>query len=313
MLQSSDIHGGNAVGQHAGFRKEKGVMPLKNEDRTQGIIFIIMAGLFFAMMTLFVRLSGDLPTMQKAFFRNLVAAVAAVILLGRTEEKFYIRKSSWPLLLARSICGTAGLICNFYAIDKIGLADANMLNKLSPFFAIIASYFILGETADRVEWGFVGVAFAGALFIIRPSFNVASLYGLCGAAGGLGAGIAYSMVRKLGKMGERGPVIVMVFSVFSSLVTLPFMIASYRPMTFGQLACLLAAGAMAAGGQLSITKAYTKAPAKEISVFDYTQILFSAILGILFLGELPDLFSVIGYIVIIGVAVLKWRYHLREK
>ena len=80
-----------------------------------------MAGFFFSLMTFFVRLSGDLPTMQKAFFRNAVAAVVAIAMLMRTEEKFKIKKSSWPGIAARSICGTTGLICNFYAIDKLNI------------------------------------------------------------------------------------------------------------------------------------------------------------------------------------------------
>lgn len=64
------------------------------KDKYKGILFIIMAGFFFSLMTFFVRLSGDLPTMQKAFFRNAVAAVVAIAMLMRTEEKFKIKKSS---------------------------------------------------------------------------------------------------------------------------------------------------------------------------------------------------------------------------
>ena len=96
------------------------------KDKYKGILFIIMAGFFFSLMTFFVRISGDLPTMQKAFFRNAVAAVVAIAMLMRTEGKFRIRKDSWPGLAARSICGTAGLICNFYAIDKLNIADAKI-------------------------------------------------------------------------------------------------------------------------------------------------------------------------------------------
>ena len=176
------------------------------KDKYKGILFIIMAGFFFSLMTFFVRLSGNLPTMQKAFFRNAVAAVVAIAMLMRTEEKFKIKKSSWPGIAARSICGTTGLICNFYAIDKLNIADANILNKLSPFFAIIASYFVLKERANRVEWASVVLAFAGALFVVKPSFHMDFLYAMVGVTGGLGAGIAYTYVRKLGKQGERGPV-----------------------------------------------------------------------------------------------------------
>ena len=79
-----------------------------------------------------------------------------------------------------------------------------------------------------------------------------------------------------------------------------------------QLLCLVMAGLSATVGQFGITSAYKFAPAKEISVFDYTQVIFAAILGMLFLGEVPTVLSFIGYVVIIGVAVFRWRYNLKE-
>lgn len=282
------------------------------QEKRQGILFIIGAGFFFALMTFFVRLSGDLPTMEKAFFRNAVAAVVAAFLLIRAKEPFYAPKKSWGGLFMRSFCGTVGLVCNFYAIDRLNIADANMLNKLSPFFAIIMSTFILKEKANKVEWGAVVLAFTGALLVIKPSFDIQFVYGLIGALGGLGAGIAYAYVRKLGKMGVKGPVIVLCFSLFSCVVTLPFFIIGYKPMDMAQFACLMLAGICAAGGQICITTAYTKAPAKEISVFDYTQIVFAALLGILFLDQIPDVLSIAGYIVIIGTAIFKWQYNMKH-
>lgn len=102
--------------------------------------------------------------------------------------------------------------------------------------------------------------------------------------------------------------IVLVFSLFSCIVTAPFLIMQYEPMTAKQLIFLLLAGVSATGGQFCITAAYTKAPAKDISVFDYFQILFAAILGFVFLEQIPDYLSIIGYIIIIGSAVFKWWY-----
>ena len=183
--------------------------------------------------------------MQKAFFRNAVAAVISVVMLLRSEEKLRIHKQSIPGLFLRSFFGTAGLICNFYAVDRLNIADANILNKLSPFFAIIMSYFILKEKANIIEWICVAAAFAGAVFVVKPSMNMQFVYALIGVCGGFGAGVAYTFVRKLGQSGERGPVIVMFFSVFSCIVTLPFMIIEYEPMSAIQLIFLLLAGASA--------------------------------------------------------------------
>ena len=120
-------------------------MRIKIEGKYQGILFIICAAFFFSLMTFFVRLSGDLPTMQKSFFRNCVAAVVSVIMLARSEEKFKVQKGSWPFLFLRAGFGTTALIFNFYAVDHMNLADANILNKLSPFFAILMSWMILKE------------------------------------------------------------------------------------------------------------------------------------------------------------------------
>ena len=133
-----------------------------------------------------------------------------------------------------------------------------------------------------------------------------------GLAGGFFAGFAYTYVRKLGKMGERNSMTVTFFSVFSCLVCLPFLIFDYHPMTGRQLACLLLAGVFAAGGQLSITAAYRLAPAREISVFDYSQVIYAALLGILVLGEWPDALSVAGYVVIISAAVMRYLYNRKH-
>ena len=282
------------------------------KEKQQGILFIILAGFFFASMSFFVRLSGDLPTMEKAFFRNAVAVLVAAFMLARTKEGFHVQKGSWPDLLMRSFCGTVGLICNFYAVDHMNIADANILNKLSPFFAILMSYFILKEKANKVEWACVAVAFIGAVFVVKPAFNMQFVNAMIGVIGGLGAGIAYTFVRKLGKKGERGPIIVMVFSTFSCLCTVPFLISEFQPMKAVQLLCLLMAGVSAAGGQIFITKAYTKAPAEEISVFDYTQVLFAALLGFVFFGQIPDWMSLVGYLIIIGSAIFKWNYLRKE-
>lgn len=278
------------------------------KQRHQGILLILCAGLSFSLMTFFVRLSGDLPTMQKTFFRNLLPAVFAAISILKNGEKLHLKKENFLPLFCRCTFGIAGVICNFYAIDKLNLSDANMLNKLSPFFAIIFSYFILKEKANKFEWGAVIVAFIGSLFIIKPSFQMEFIYALIGLLGGLGAGIAYTCVRKLGKQGVKGSVIVFYFSAFSCIVTMPYLIFHYTPMTLWQLVFLMLAGLGATGGQFCITAAYTKAPAKDISVFDYFQILFAALLGFFFLEQIPDFLSIIGYFIIISSAIFKWWY-----
>lgn len=280
-------------------------------QKSIGILYILGAALMFALMNLFVNLAGELPLMQKVFFRNLIAAVAVFILLLFKKEKFRIKNKSCLLwLFLRAAVGFLGVVLNFYAIDRIAISDASILNKLSPFFAILFSALLLKERPSLPEVIFVGIAFAGAMLIVRPSFGVEALPAVAGFASGMCAGFAYTCVRVLAVKGERGEMTVFFFSAFSTLVSLPFLIAQFTPMSGWQLLCLILAGASATGGQFFITAAYRKAPAKEIAVFDYFQVLFAAILGFFCLGQIPDLWSIAGYIVIIGAAVGKWLYYL---
>ena len=277
-----------------------------------GILYILGAALCFALMNLFVNMAGDLPLMQKVFFRNGLTVVVVFVILCFQKEHFRIRsRACIPWHLLRSGIGLLGVVLNFYAIDHIGsISDASILNKLSPFFAILFSVFLLKEKPAIPEIVFVLLAFAGAMCVVNPRFDMEVLPALSGFASGACAGFAYTCVRILGTKGERGIMTVFFFAAFSTVLSLPLMIAFYEPMTPMQLVWLLLAGAAATGGQFCITAAYRQAPAKEIAVFDYMQVFFAAILGYLFLDQTPKLLSYIGYAVIIGAAVGQWAYHL---
>ena len=285
-------------------------------QRTKGIICIILSAFCFALMSCCVRLAGDLPSIQKSFFRNLVAALFALIFLMkdiRAGKDVSINRRQLPFLLLRSIFGTIGILCNFYAVDHLVLSDASMLNKMSPFFAILCSYFVLKETITPIQGGAVLFAFIGALFIIKPTLSNMDLFpSMIGLLGGLGAGTAYTMVRRLGQTGINKTVIVLFFSSFSCLVTLPFLIFDYHPMSGLQIAALIGAGLAAAGGQFSVTNAYCFAPAREISVYDYTQVIFSALLGFFLFGQVPDLLSLVGYVLICGTGIGMFLYNRRH-
>ncbi len=284
------------------------------KKRYKGIFYIICSAFCFALMNVFVRAAGDLPSIQKSFFRNVVALVSAFIIMRKNQIPFRCRRENFKYLLIRSVCGTMGILCNYYAIDHLVLSDASMLNKMSPFFAVIFSFLILKERIDIPQALCVAGAFLGSLLVIKPTFsNMALAPSLVGLLGGLGAGIAYTYVRKATLNGEKGPLIVCFFSAFSCLVTLPFILFDYEPMTAVQLLSLLGAGMSAAGGQFSITAAYSYAPAREISVYDYSQVIFAAGLGFVIFGQIPDALSWLGYAVICTMAVVMFLYNNRKK
>ena len=296
-------------------------------NRKKAVIYIIVSAFCFALMNCFVRMSGDLPTIQKSFFRNFIAVLAAAFIIVNSAVKnnsennrlksikneFHYNKKDLPLLIIRSACGTLGILGNFYAVSRLNISDASMLNKLSPFFAVIFSFVFLKEKPKFIQAAGVFVAFLGSLFIIKPSMDFAATFpALVAFGGGVGAGAAYTAVRALGTRGVKGPKIVFFFSAFSCLCTLPFIIFDYVPMSLNQLVILLLAGLAASGGQFAITAAYTNAPAKEVSVYDYSQIVFAAALGYVLFDQVPDIYSITGYIIIFAVSLVLFIYNNKK-
>ncbi len=285
----------------------------KMKSLHKAILLLITSAFFFALMNMFVQLSGDVPTIQKTFFRNLIALVVAAAVLLKNRTPALPPKGARLDVLLRSVAGYIGVICNFYALGSLNLSDASLLNKMSPFFAMIFSIFLLKEKANKVQWAIILTAFVGVLFVIKPTFGNAQLLpSVVGFIGGISAGCAYTLVRRASKHGAQGSSIVFCFSAFSCAASLPFLIFAYSPMTLYQLLMLIAAGLSAAAGQFCITAAYSHAPANEVSIYDYTQILFSAAIGFFVMHTLPDMLSVVGYVIIIAAAYAMFRYNNRK-
>ena len=210
-------------------------------------------------------------------------------------------------------------VLDYYHLDQDdtyafgdGENDLEMIDFCRVGVAMGNACDVLKEKANTIQKVTVVIAFIGSLFVIKPSIHfVSNINSFIGVLGAMGAGIAYTCVRKLGQQGVAGAKIVFFFSLFSCLSVVPYLISHFQPMTLQQIGCLLMAGLMAAGGQFSITNAYTYAPAKEISIYDYTQVIFAALLGFFLLNQVPDVYSVIGYIIIIGVAF--WNFMKQKR
>lgn len=290
----------------------------KISETSKGVFFIILSAFFFALMAAFVHLAGDIFFVQKTFFRNAVAFLIALLSLASDARKngwksLSIPKGALTFLFLRSIAGSVGIFGNFYAVDHLVLSDASILNKMSPFATILFSFILLKEKIKPVPLIAVICAFLGSLFVIKPTFDFSKMIPtLAGFVGGLGAGFAYACVRKLGLLKCNGKIIILFFSAFSTLLSVPYMIFSFNPMTLQQWIFLVLSGICAAGGQFSITAAYFHAPASKISIYDYSQIIFSTLLGFFLFGQLPDIYSFIGYAIIILMALVNFVYNTKK-
>ena len=297
-------------------------------NRTKGTLCLVASAFGFATMGMFIRLADDfggpVSCFQKGFFRNLVAlAIAAALFLPRgsrksrtlddhasgqpspTHSPFSIFHSSFFILVLRSVLGTAGIFLNFYAISRIPLADAMMLNKLAPFFTVAFSWMFLGERIRIGQAACLFGALFGAACVVKPGFALAAFFpALCGLVGGVCAGGAYACVHALGRRQVDPRIIVLFFSVFSCLASVPFMAVDFAPMTSAQTWALVGAGAAAAMGQFGVTTAYRFAEPRTIAAWDYTNILFAAAFGFLLFGQIPDAWSIVGFVAIVVSALI---------
>ena len=263
----------------------------------KGILAILISSIGFSLMAVFFRLSGDLPVFQKSLFRNLVAMLVPIYIAYKARVSFFGKLENQPLLILRSSLGLIGVLLNIYAIDHMVLSDADMLMKLNPFWTIILCALFLNERARKYQVIAMIVAIAGAIFIIKPSFNSDMTPAIIGLLSGLIAAGAYTCLRPLGKL-EKAYTTVFYFSFFSTVVLIPFVIFTYEPMSITQVIILLLSGVFATVGQFGITIAYSYAAAKDISIFVYASVVFSALLGFIIFKESPDLLSYLGYIII---------------
>ena len=282
----------------------------------KGVACILLSAFGFALMAMFVRLADDfggaLPAVQKAFFRNLVALVIASVALVRSRQPFLAgacaSAAGWRDLVLRSLFGTLGILCNFHALSHIPLGDAMALNKTAPFFTLIMSWFLMGERMTARQMGLVALAFGGALLVVKPSARIFDFAACTDVASSIGllsgfcAGTAYAFLHRLGRRGVNAAFIVFFFSLFSCLASVPFIVLDCHPMSMLQVAILCGAGAGAALGQFGITWAYRFAEPRQIAVYDYSGIVFAAILGFFAFGQIPDRLSFVGCVIIVAMA-----------
>ena len=280
----------------------------------KGILSIVASAFGFALMAFFVRLCDDyggyVSCFQKSFFRNAIALVIALAVFarGRWAAGGGRQATGLSLLTLRSVFGTVGIFANFYALSKIPIGEAMTLNKTAPFFTVFFSWVFLGEKFSRRQMLCLLMAFAGAMLVMKPGFRGSGAFASAVAlVGGLGAGLAYVCVHELGRMKVNGAFIVLFFSAFSCLASLPFVAVDYSPMTWTQVLVLLGAGVGAAIGQFGVTLAYRYAEPRSIAVYDYTNVIFTALFGFVFFAQVPDLLSVVGFVVILAAAFwLRW-------
>lgn len=280
-------------------------------NKTKAVFSMLISALGFTLMSVTVKYLRDIPLFEKVFFRNLVSLVIAFYLIKKSAVPLFGQRKSQLALFARAGFGLAGVILNFYAITHLTLADSTMLGKLSPIFVTIMACLFLKEKIDKEQIIGIFITFGGALLVIKPEFSLSIIPSLAGLLSAASAGIAYTLLRYL-KDKESPDTIVFYFSVVSVVGTLPFVLNDYIMPDSTQLMLLLATGLFASIGQFGITYAYKYSKATEVSIYNYSAIVFGIIFGFIFFHEIPDMLSLLGGAIIIAVAYYTFKHNQKK-
>jgi len=275
--------------------------------KLSAIIFMLLSALSFSIMGVMVKQVSDLPLVEAVFFRNLVSTFIALFICMNGRIPVFRKGQNTKLLVTRSLLGLAGVMGYFYSIQNLPLADAAILNRMSPFFVLVFSYFFLKERINKLQVFAVILAFMGIGLVIRPEFNYSVLPSLIGLGAAVFAGLAYTVVRKLSHT-EHPSTIVLYFSAISVIGTLPVLLFTFVKPSPIEWLYLVLTGIFAAGGQYALTYSYKLAKASEVSIYSYATVIFSAIIGYLLWQEMLSTLSIIGICVVLVAGYLNFRF-----
>jgi len=285
-----------------------------------GIWYMLFASILFAGMGVFAKLlSQNLPSLEVVFFRNVfgVFLISASILAKPMKHK-----GGKPLLLLfRGIMGFLALLCFFYDIAHIPLGEAMTYSKTSPIFTALFAFIFLKEALGKRGWFALFIGFFGIVLITDPFNTPLDRYDLLGILSGIGAALAYTSVKELKKyydtraivlsfmgVGTIGPIILMAISEYVDIKELDFMFSKFSMPTGMMWIYIFFMGLLATLAQIFMTKAYGASKAGIVGTISYSNIIFSIILGIIFLNDpFPEFIKILGIILIVISGILVAR------
>jgi len=287
---------------------------IKNMDR--GILMMLLASLSFAFMGGFAKvLSQTIPPLEVTFFRN----IAGVLLVGGTlwTHPFKHIGGKPLLLLFRGTMGFLALLAYFYIMAYIPLGEAVTYNKTSPIFVAIFAYLFLDEKLPKSALLAIIVGFVGILLVAQPDGFSFSKYDLLGIFSGVGAALAYTSIRELRKyydtraivlsfmgIGTIGPIVLMTLAPYVHTTDFDFLFAEYVMPSGQEWGLALGVGLFATISQILMTKAYELTKAGIVGTISYSNIIFAVIIGVMLGDPIPDFWTCLGIILIIGAGLL---------
>jgi len=263
-------------------------------------------------MAAMVKFLRHLPVMEIVFFRSVTIMLIIPLILKNKKIPFW--GNNKPLLLLRCFFSGFAVIAYFYTITVMILTDAVTIKVLSPFFIILLASIFLGEKIGFKKVTIFILAFLGVLLVVKPGFRLNIYPTIIALLGAISTAGAHVIVRSL-RLTDHPLVIVNYFGYSIGLASFGILCwkGNFIFPDALSLFILLLLGLTGLGGQFALTKAYQLAPANLVSLYLYLKIIFGAFLAILFFKEIPDTFSILGALLIIGSGYLNFKYTKKEE
>tara|TARA_B100000686_G_scaffold274238_1_gene292209 strand:- start:1037 stop:1894 length:858 start_codon:yes stop_codon:yes gene_type:complete len=252
----------------------------------RGSLFMLCGAIAATLMFATVKaLGGRFDSVQLVFIRGVVGVLMAAPFLARAGGRgFYTTRLG--LEVGTGVLGAIALICTFFAIAHMALADATAVLFTRPLFLLLLAMSFLGEAMRAGRWLATLLGFAGVLMIVKPA-GVADLAALAVIAAALLSAVMVVFIKKMAD--TDGPDI----QLFYFNLTMAMVLAVPMALTWitpGWLDCglLLLTGLFGTLNAMFIVFAFRAGEATAVSPVDYTRLIFAALLGFVLFSEIPD-------------------------
>ena len=283
-------------------------MDTQTQDRPiAGIAWMLATGLCFVVVNGIVRYIGDdLPAAQSAFIRFLWSFAILVPTLGP-----FIRSGVparvWGLFGLRGALHTAAVIMWFFAMTRIPIAEVTAIGFMNPIVVTVGAALLLGEGLAKRRMIAIGVAFLGALVVLRPGLRELSVGHLAQVGAAVSFGLSYLVAKRLTGLAPAG-VIVAVLSGIVTVFLAPIAIAVWEPVTVTQVLWLGGVAAFASLGHYTMTRAFSSAPMTVTQPVTFLQLVWASLLGWIAFHEAIDVYVFLGGgLIIAAISYMTWR------
>ncbi|MGP8306895.1 DMT family transporter [Vibrio sp. YIC-376] len=282
-----------------------------------GVRFMVLSAFGFALMSATVKHVGQygIPVFEIVAARALVSLIISYLDVKR--KRISIWGNDKGLLLTRGAVGTVALICVYYSVTTLPLAEATIFQYIHPAFTALLAVFFLKERIQPSTFVCIALCLLGVYVMIRPETGASAEHALptlsviAAITGALGSSVAYVIVRKLSQT-EDSSVIIFYFPLVALPTSIFLMGDNFVMPDLYLTVMLVLIGIFTQIGQLGMTKAMQTQEAGKASAYSYIQIIFSGLIGIVIFKELPSVWTYIGAgLIVTGALINAFGRHLR--